>query len=125
MAKPAEGANDGSSVEKAYTVAEVIALYNAGTAPTGAVWVVGPIVGFYKDNAFVAGNTSAEASNLAIGTADANMPVQLPSKSAIRTALNLKDTPSNLGKVVYIKGNIEKYFTVAGLKSTSSYQFAE
>lgn len=124
VAKPAEGANDGSSVEKAYTVAEAIALYNAGTAPTDAVWVVGPIVGFYKDNAFVAGNTSAEASNLAIGTADANMPVQLPS-GAIRTALNLKDTPSNLGKVVYLKGKIEKYFSVAGLKSPSSYQFAE
>ncbi len=125
VAKPAEGANDGSSVEKAYTVAEAIALYNAGTAPTDAVWVVGPIVGFYKNNAFVAGNTSAEASNLAIGTADANMPVQLSSGSAIRTALNLKDTPSNLGKVVYIKGKIQDYFSVAGLKSTSSYQFAE
>lgn len=125
VAKPADGANDGSSVEKAYTVAEAIALYNAGTAPTDAVWVVGPIVGFYKNNAFVAGNTSAEASNLAIGTADVNMPVQLSSGSAIRTALNLKDTPSNLGKVVYIKGKIQGYFSVAGLKSTSSYQFAE
>ena len=121
----AGNANDGSSVEKAYTVAEAIALHNTGTAPSDAVWVVGTISGYYKSNAFVAGATNAEASNLAIGTEDANMPVQLSSGSAIRTALNLKDTPSNLGKVVYIKGKIQAYFSVAGLKSTSSYQFAE
>lgn len=125
VAKPAEGANDGSSVEKAYTVAEVIALYNAGTAPTDDVWVVGPIAGYYKSGTgLVTDLTDAVASNLAIGTSGECIPVELPS-GAIRTAINLQDNPSNLGKVVYLKGKIKTYFTVAGLKSPSSYQFAE
>ena len=126
VAKPAEGANDGSSVEKAYTVAEAIALHNAGTAPTGAVWVVGPIAGYYKSGTgLVSDLTNAVNTNLVIGTADANMPVELKKDSEYRTNLNLINHPENLGKVVYIKGKITEYFSVAGLKSLSDYQLAE
>ncbi len=35
--------------------------------------------------------------------------------------LNLAGNPGNLGKQVTLKGNIEKYFGVAGFKSTSAY----
>ena len=118
-------ANDGSSVEKAYTVAEAIALHNAGTAPADAVWVVGPIAGYYKSGTgLVSDLTSAVDTNLAIGTAGECIPVELP-KGTTRTALNIKENPSNLGKVVYLKGKITTYFSVAGLKGTSEYQFAE
>ena len=118
-------ANDGSSVEKAYTVAEVIALHKSGSAPTDPVWVVGPIAGYYKSGTgLVTDLTNAVATNLAIGTSGECIPVELPS-GAIRTAINLQDNPSNLGKVVYLKGKIKAYFTVAGLRSTSAYQFAE
>ena len=118
-------ANDGSSVEKAYTVAEVIALHKSGSAPTDPVWVVGPIAGYYKSGTgLVTDLTNAVATNLAIGTSGECIPVELPS-GAIRTAINIKDNPSNLGKVVYLKGKITTYFSVAGLKSTSAYQFAE
>ena len=46
--------------------------------------------------------------------------MQLPS-GAVRSALNLAGNPGNLGKQVTLKGNIEKYFGVAGFKSTSAY----
>ena len=52
------------------------------------------------------------------------MPVQLPSGS-IRTELNLKDHPENLGKKVQITGSLEAYFSVPGLKSPSNYTFVE
>lgn len=126
VAKPAEGANDGSSVEKAYTVAEAIALHKSGSAPTDPVWVVGPIAGYYKSGTgLVSDLTNAVNTNLVIGTADANMPVELKKNSEYRTNLNLINHPENLGKVVYIKGKITEYFSVAGLKSLSDYQLAE
>ncbi len=52
------------------------------------------------------------------------MPVQLPSGS-IRTELNLKDHPENLGKKIQITGSLEAYFSVPGLKSPTKYIFIE
>ena len=50
--------------------------------------------------------------------------VQLPSGD-IRTALNLVDNPDNLKKKVVLTATLETYFGVAGLKSTSAYEFVE
>ena len=50
--------------------------------------------------------------------------VQLPSGD-IRTALNLVDNPGNLKKKVVLTATLEAYFGVAGLKSTSAYEFVE
>ena len=47
--------------------------------------------------------------------------VQLPQGMA-RTICNLKDNPDNLGKEIKVKGLLQKYNTMAGLKETS---FAE
>ena len=41
----------------------------------------------------------------------------------VRTALNLKDNEGNLGKAVVIKGQLTKYFGVAGLKNTPAAVF--
>ncbi|MDE5957684.1 MAG: hypothetical protein K2G78_05185 [Muribaculaceae bacterium] len=101
-------------------------------------WVEGVIVGYIKadsktiDDA-VFGATAPEggevsATNILIAaSADvtdvaACIPVQLPSGD-VRTALNLKDNPANLGKTVSMHGNREKYFGVTGLKSVDSYAF--
>jgi hypothetical protein len=46
------------------------------------------------------------------------MPIQLPA-GAVRTALNLKENSGNLKKEVTLYGNIEKYFSVTGLKSVT------
>ncbi|WP_409299401.1 endonuclease [Peribacillus sp. SCS-26] len=52
------------------------------------------------------------------------IPVQLPS-GAIRTDLNLKANPDNLGKKVQITGALEAYFATAGLKNPTAYHFVE
>ena len=51
------------------------------------------------------------------------IPVQLVGGSDVRTALNLKDNEGNLGKAVVIKGQLTKYFGVAGLKNTTAAVF--
>ncbi|MDO5396087.1 MAG: DUF6359 domain-containing protein, partial [Bacteroidales bacterium] len=71
---------------------------------------------------------ASSASNLLIAeTADCKdvtlcVPVQLPSGSSARTALNLKDNPGNLQKEVALKGNLEAYFGAKGIKTVSDYK---
>ena len=48
--------------------------------------------------------------------------VQLPSGS-IRDALNLVDNPNNYKNKVVLTATLETYFSVAGLRSTSAYEF--
>ena len=48
------------------------------------------------------------------------IPVQLPQRE-LRSALNIKDHPENLGKTVVLCGSREKYFGVSGLKNIKSY----
>ena len=100
-------------------------------------WVKGYIVGRVDGQAYspifsataVDETTAVSASNIVLGptadTADKNLciPVQLPTGD-IRTALNLKDNPENLGKEVTVYGNIYKYFSVPAVKNTSDYKFA-
>ncbi len=121
---------DGLGTEDApLTVTQFIAAYAAGS--TGASWVEGYIVGtvpsqYYSDAEF--GTANASNTNFLLApTADttdssACIPVQLPSGD-IRTALSLSANPSNLGKRVKLSGSMEKYFGVAGLKSTATYTF--
>lgn len=110
-----------------YTVAQLLSQGAPSTAEADK-WVKGYIVGFIPDKALSEAIFSADgavAVNIVLGaTADVKsasevMPVQLPA-GAIRTALNLKDNPSNLGKEVLLKGSVERYFGACGLKSTSA-----
>lgn len=121
---PVVGDGDGSE-EKPYTVSQVI----GGVSGTDA-WVKGYIVGYVPDKSlseavFEAPATSA--SNILIaGTADVKdvsqcVPVQLPAGD-VRTGVNLKDNPGNLGKEIFLKGSLEKYFGTNGLKSVSAYK---
>lgn len=50
------------------------------------------------------------------------MPVQLP-KGDVRTAVNVKDHPENVGKKVQLTGTLELYFSSPGLKSVTAYKF--
>ena len=50
------------------------------------------------------------------------MPVQLP-KGDVRTAVNVKDHPENIGKKVQLTGTLELYFSSPGLKSVTAYKF--
>ena len=90
-------------------------------------WVKAVIVGYvsgktYADGAkFGADGCDTNTNIIIAGSASANnpdncMPVQLPS-GALRNGLNLKDNPSLLGKEIIIYGQLDKYFSVQGIKS--------
>ena len=115
--------------ESPITVAEAVAAYVDGEQK--AAWVTGYIVGSLngsKDKPVFASGTAegVSATNLLLADAadcvDVNLcvPVELP-KGDVRTALNLVDNSTNLGKKLTIKCNIETYFSIVGLKGTSEY----
>ncbi len=93
-------------------------------------WVMGYIVGCVNDKSISESSVFAapfnNAANILIAASASEtdykncIPVQLVSGSDVRTALNLKDNAGNLGKAVLIKGQLTKYFGVAGLKTTTA-----
>lgn len=122
---------DGSD-SNPFTVADVIAIdpseTNANEEYPDKYWVKGYIAGFINSsNTFVFDTTDAVASNIFLApTADCTdknlcVPVQLPTGD-VRTALNLVDNASNLGKEVYVYGNIYKYFNLPGVKNITDYK---
>lgn len=112
---------------KPYTSADVI-----GGATGSDVWVKGFIVGWVDgktiaDGArFDAKDVTAPSNILIAESADVKdvkkcVPVQLPAGD-VRSGLNLKDNPGNLGKEVMIKGNLMAYFGQPGVKEVNSYK---
>ena len=103
----------------------------AAAAASGNAWVQAYIVGWIEGQKIAEGahfnGTSTVASNLLIADTpdetDVNkcMPVQLPSGTDARSALNLLDNPGNYKKQVKLYGLLDKYFGVAGLRSVSEY----
>lgn len=123
---PVPGTGDGSSA-KPFDVAQML----GGATGTG-VWMTGYIVGCVNDKsiatdaAFAAPFTNQANILIAASATETDytkcVAVQLPAGD-VRSALNLVDNVSNLGKQVTLKGNCEKYFGVAGLKSVSAYNW--
>ncbi len=127
---PSDTPTDGDGTEaKPYTVKQV------RTGATGtSVWVTGYIVGCvdtsdsnnYKYQ-FSAPFTAAANLLLAATPDETNydncVPVQLVSGSDVRKALNLMDNPANAGNLVNIQGNLETYFRLPGLKTTTAYSW--
>ena len=115
--------------ENPYVVEQVL----DGSAK-GIQWVKGYIVGWIKGMSISSGaNFNAPATtdgNILVaetaGETDYNycIAIQLPA-GAVRAALNLKDNPANLGKAVKLKGSIEKYFGVPGMKNLTDGKIAE
>lgn len=111
---------DGSTMELALTVEEI-----AGYIGAKGVWVSGYVVGYLtsaslissgpfdnETNIAIASNTEEKNRNLCVGIA--------LTSGAIRTALNLKSNPNNLGKKVFLKGTItESYFGLEGVNSVT------
>jgi hypothetical protein len=111
-------ANDGSKT-KPYTVEEVAVMRDKKTGK----WVRGTIYGTMiaenpKDIATF--NFSVE-SNLVIGDAEINIPVQLPTGD-VRMGINLKGHPYLKCKEILIKGDLEEYCGVRGIKNPTEYQ---
>ena len=112
------------------TVAELMDAYASGDEIAEGATVVGYIVGAANNSLNKAefGTTSVESNILlADDPYETNVenciPVEI--KNDVRTALNLANNPDNYQKKVILTGNVEAYFSVAGLKSTSAYEFVE
>lgn len=107
------------TIEKPYSVSDV-QYYNGKT--TEKVWVKGNIAGFMDSKSTLQTTAEgAQASNIALGSEELYVPVQLPSKSEVRTALNLLDNPDLLNTTVWVYGTLETYFQMPGVKNTSDY----
>ncbi|MBQ9363457.1 MAG: hypothetical protein IJT97_08595 [Bacteroidaceae bacterium] len=101
--------------------------------------VQGYIVGYVRKNKSTISQTSFELvlppeTNIVLADTpnekdpDNCIAVQLSTGSTYieaRKALNLKDNPQNLGKLVIVLGTIEKYMGALGVKNTRAYSFPE
>ena len=127
---PTPGGGEGTEASP-YTVAQAIALGNPGTT----AWVKGYIVGYVEGQKieegakFEAGGTVYSNILIADSPSETNvnncMPVQLVSKTDIRSALNLGDNPGNLGKELSIEGQLAAYFGKPGIKAPTAYSLGE
>jgi uncharacterized protein len=116
--------------------ADIITVEEAIANNAGAATVEGYIVGVVKANTsgptiqYIHTGPFTVDTNLALADSPTEtdiakiIPLQLPT-GAIRTALNLKTNEGNLGKKVQITGNLEAYFSVAGLKSPTAYTIVQ
>ncbi len=112
-----------------YSVAEVIAM--GADLNVASASVKGYIVGYVNGQVITTGATfnatGASASNVLIADAQnctdvtACVPVQLVAQTDIRSKVNLKDNPGNLGKTLTITGQLIKYFGVPGVKAPTAY----
>lgn len=105
--------------------------YGASGATVENCWLEGVIVGYVVGQSidgatFGATGSEVSATNLLVAaSADVKnvsecVAVQLPAGD-VRSALNLKDNPGNLGKTATLHGVREKYFGVVGLKSVDEF----
>lgn len=102
-------------------------------------WTTGYIVGCVvtTETVFVA-NDNTVAMTAPFGSANnlllASTPdetdyskciaLQLPSGN-VRSSLNLKDTPANLGRLVTVRGYIDKYLGIAGMRSIDAFNWGD
>ena len=118
---------DGSK-ENPYTVADLkhMASPENSSATEGQeiVWVKGIIAGALngQGTAFAEDMQSNLGLSEAAGETDAKatVPVQLPT-GGIRTALNVVENPSNVGKELLVYGHILKYMSRTGVKNVEDY----
>ena len=112
------------------TVSQALAAF--ANNQTGKILIKGYIVGAIdgksiSENANFSASVTTNTNIMIAEDADETdidkcIPVQLPSGN-IRNELNLVDNSGHYKKEVILEGSLEKYFGVAGLKSTSKYQF--
>ena len=109
-----------------YTIAEIKALEESAY-PTDKVWVIGYIAGCAANGGVISKDDPVDSNILLTATAtfdetDVLLPVGIPN-NASRTAINIKDNPTNVGKEVKVYGKVQKYFGVNGVKEVTSHEF--
>ncbi len=128
--KPVVVPGDGSSKEKAFTVAELIANQSAGTGK----WVKGYIIGFATGSPYslkTTGFSSTENTNVVLADSPTEKdkakwaPAKLASGQTpdIRTAVGLYSNPTHIGKFVYLKGDPGAGFSVPAINNCKEFSF--
>ncbi|MBO4665250.1 MAG: hypothetical protein J5612_00065, partial [Paludibacteraceae bacterium] len=119
-AAPFDPAGEGTE-DSPYLVADVIGLDGADT---DEVWVIGYILGAWNSSTK---DWEINVTNIVLADADDEteqskmIPIQLPS-GAVRSALNIQDNDNLVGAQVMVKGLLQRYLGVPGVKSTSDYK---
>ncbi|MBR0432875.1 MAG: hypothetical protein IJK15_04145 [Bacteroidaceae bacterium] len=149
ISEPYEFAGDGT-YENPYTVADIQHKYATSnrTPVESDVWVKAYIVGYISGSSLsvsnvifsadAPGGTDKDGNPLTVSVSNilvadkANtksvaevIPIGLVNYSTARTDLNLADNPTRLGQLVWLKGDILKYFGVTGLKNVQLYSDGE
>ncbi|WP_077361982.1 DUF6359 domain-containing protein [Fictibacillus arsenicus] len=113
------------------SAADVISVSEAIANNNGTATVEGYIVGIVKaKNSIQHQGPFSTDTNIAIADTPNEtdtakiLPVQLPSGN-VRTELNLKANPENLGMKIQITGSLELYFSMPGHKSATSFSFVD
>ncbi len=123
--------NEGTAPEKEEVEAKEITVAQAIASNSGLAIVKGYIVGFIDgksiDGAQFSSAATVETNIIIADNPDESdiskcLPVQLPSGD-VRNKVNLKSNPGNYKKLVFLTGNLEKYFGAAGLKSVTKAMF--
>lgn len=120
-----QGDLDGGDMDKAYNVGQARSM-----AGKEDVWVYGYVVGgdLSSSSASFSGPFTSRtnlviASRASASSKESCMSVQLQ-KGNIRDALNLVDNPDNLGRSVFLKGDIvESYYGIPGIQNITEYEF--
>ncbi len=134
-----ETPTDGGTLEKPYTIEQVIAMSpSSKDTPAdgqGNVWIEGYIVGWADlgtghtvinaETAQFNDAATLQTNLLVAATADETdvtkcIGVQLPNND-VRPVLNLQSNPGNYKKQVKLRGDVLQYSGVTGLKNTSEY----
>lgn len=117
----------GGKVEDALDVAEA-----RNSVGKQGVWVFGYIVGSASGSSGPSFTPPfSKNTNVAIaprpGSSDKESCLSVELKSgAIRDAINLVENPSNLGRGIYLRGDIvESYFGIPGIKNVTEYQWKQ
>ncbi len=113
---------DGSTKDLALTVDEI-----AGFVGAKGVWVSGYLVGYLTTGSLISLAPFETETNIAIAAISGEKNRDLCAgialtAGAVRSALNLKDNPQNIGKKIYVKGTIaESYFGLKGVNSVTEF----
>ena len=134
-----EGLTGDGSKENPFTIEDVLTLNNQFAGPYYVkAFIVGQVVGaaISTGSQFEAPFSPSTSSDGTVNTYNTNLlvassadvadvakcvPVQLPAGD-LRTNFNLPENPEMDGQEVLICGSLQKYFSVPGIKSTSSIE---
>ena len=86
----------------------------SGSIGAGCVWSVPT---FISANILLADDTIAHDSHCVL-------PVQLTTNKKIRSRLNLEDNPELLHQFIIVRGRLDTYYSVPGIRDITAYRLA-